>query len=387
MKLIALSLFSNVGIAESYFARNNIQVAVANELVEERAKFYSWLYPKTQMICGDITNENVFKHIINSSIAKKVNFIIATPPCQGMSQAGSRDPLDKRNFLIYYAVEAIKAIKPCFVIIENVPELLKTFITVDNKTQLISEYIRTSLDNYLFNSDSVISAMDYGIPQIRKRNIYLLVRKDIGFNWNFPKKEKIITLREAIGDLPSLDPILREGYEFTKKVFPDFDLKVENGKKISKWHYPPKHSWKQVEWMIHTPSGKSAIYNEKYYPIKKDGTRVKAHHNNYRRLSWDKPCRTITMNNGVISSLCCVHPGRYLGKDKDGYVLYSDARALSIYELLIVMTLPLNWNIPPWASDTLIRHVIGEGIPPLLIEKLIKELYRMIEEGNLWEKL
>ncbi|MBE6625444.1 MAG: DNA cytosine methyltransferase, partial [Ruminococcaceae bacterium] len=32
-----------------------------------------------------------------------------------------KDPLDPRNYLIYYAVEAIKALQPSFVIIENVP--------------------------------------------------------------------------------------------------------------------------------------------------------------------------------------------------------------------------------------------------------------------------
>ena len=54
--------------------------------------------------------------------------------------------------------------------------------------------------------------------------------------------------------------------------------------------------------------------------------------------------------------------------------IYSDARALSIYELLIVSSLPVDWNIPEWASDTLIRQVIGEGIPPLLIKKAVQSL-------------
>ena len=57
----------------------------------------------------------------------------------------------------------------------------------------------------------------------------------------------------------------------------------------------------------------------------------------------------------------------------------SDARALSIYELLIVSSLPKDWNIPEWASDTLIRQVIGEGIPPLLIKRAVESL---IKTGN-----
>ena len=54
--------------------------------------------------------------------------------------------------------------------------------------------------------------------------------------------------------------------------------------------------------------------------------------------------------------------------------IYSDARSLSIYELLILSSLPLDWNIPDWADDILIRKVIGEGIPPLLIKRAIEAL-------------
>jgi DNA (cytosine-5)-methyltransferase 1 len=128
---------------------------------------------------------------------------------------------------------------------------------------------------------------------------------------------------------------------------------------------------------MHTPSGTSAIYNDKYYPKKSDGTRISAHENQYRRHNWGKPCRTITQNNGVISSLCCVHPGYEYTTDK-GEVLYSDPRVLSIYELLIVSSLPKEWPIPEWANESLIRHVIGEGIPPLLVKKIMLELLRKL---------
>ena len=161
--------------------------------------------------------------------------------------------------------------------------------------------------------------------------------------------------------------------ELTLEKFPDFYKKQEKALLVSKWHFPPTHSWKQVEWMMHTPTGKSAIYNEKYYPQKDDGTPVVAHHNHYRRLKWDMPCRTITQNNGVISSLACVHPGREY-KSKNGETLYSDARVLTIYELLIVMSLPLDWNIPEWASESFIRKVIGEGIPSKLVKAIMEAL-------------
>ena len=106
--------------------------------------------------------------------------------------------------------------------------------------------------------------------------------------------------------MPKVDPLLREGLDFTISKFPKFLERQEAALNVSKWHRSPVHSWKQVNWMMHTPSATSAIYNEKFYPQKDDGTRIKAHHNNYRRMDWNKPARTMTQNNGVISSLCCV---------------------------------------------------------------------------------
>lgn len=89
------------------------------------------------------------------------------------------------------------------------------------------------------------------------------------------------------------------------------------------------------------------------------------------------PCRTITQNNGCMSSLACVHPGRqYIAAN--GEILYSDPRVLTIYELLIVMSLPLDWPIPDWANEQLIRNVFGEGIPSLLVKKIMLELIKQL---------
>ena len=378
MRLTGLSLFSNVGIAEAYLKDVGIDIVLANEIDDKRAKFYQEVYSDAHMICGDVTDTMVRDEIVKEAKEKHVDFIIATPPCQGMSEAGLRLEFDPRNQLIFYAVDVIKRVKPKFVLLENVPKQLTTKIKYNGDVILIPEYIKKELgEEYRFNKETLVMAKDYGVPQLRERNIFLLVKKELNYIWEFPKKQKEITLEEAIGNLPSLDPLLREGMDETLKRFPEYEEKKKIGLQVSKWHYPPKHSWKQVEWMMHTPTGKSAIYNEVYYPQKADGTPVKAHHNNYRRLKWDMPCRTVTQNNGVISSLACVHPGRQY-VSKNGEVLYSDPRVLSIYELMIVMSLPLNWNIPEWADETFIRRVFGEGIPSKLVKEIVGELTRQL---------
>ena len=128
----ALSLFANVGIAESYLDKENIDVVIANELEPKRAEFYSYLYPNTNMIVGDITSKAIKDKIINEAKKQKVDLIMATPPCQGMSTVGKKDKNDVRNTLIKHAVDIIKEVKPDYVFLENVPEQLITKIIYNN---------------------------------------------------------------------------------------------------------------------------------------------------------------------------------------------------------------------------------------------------------------
>lgn len=373
-RIKALSLFANVGIAETYLSELGIDVVVANELLDERCKFYKHLYPKVNMIKGDITDPEIFEEVIEEADKNNIEMIIATPPCQGMSCAGRKDPKDPRNFLVYYAIEAIKKLKPRFVILENVPMQQHTQILYNDNYMFIPEYIEKELGNlYRLNKTRIVNAMNYGVPQSRQRYIYLLSLKNENVEWEFPEKDKhIITLKEAIGNLPSLDPLLRD--EKDRWRFPNYEEKKAEGLKVSKWHYPPLHSWKQVEWMVHTPTATSAFKNEIFYPMTK-GRRIKGAPRTYMRMDWDKPATTIMQNSGVISAFSTVHPGRLISdSDDENKRIYSDARALSIYELMILSSLPLDWNIPDWADDILIRKVIGEGIPPLLIKRAVEEL-------------
>lgn len=365
-----LSLFANVGVAEIYLKDVNLDIVVANELLEDRANFYRHIYPDCQMVQGDITDDAVYQKIIDAAKKKKVEFIMATPPCQGMSLAGSKNPNDPRNYLIIYAINAIKELKPKYVLLENVTQQLNTKIMYEGNVMLIPDYIEKILGNdYIFNDEHIVDTKFYGVPQQRKRAIFLLTRKDQNYIWQLPPKEAHVkTLREAIGDLPSLDPEIREKEH--RKNFPDFEKKRQEGLKISKWHYARPHVWRNVECMLHTPTGQSARKNEVYYPKKPDGTMNGGAPRTYMRMDWDRPAPTITSYNHTISSFQNVHPGTYIPETG----LYSDARVLTVFELMRVMSLPDNWNIPEWATESLVRTVIGEGVPPLAVKKIVEAL-------------
>lgn len=373
----AVSLFSNIGVAEAYLEEIGLNVVVANEMVERRAKLYKRIYPQTHMIIGDVKQEKVFKEIVEASIAEKVDVVIATPPCQGMSTVGQKKKDDERNRLILPIIDLVKEIKPKYVFIENVPAFLKTSIKVNEKNINIIDIIQNELgSDYHINID-LVDARDYSVPQTRERAIFLMTRKE-GKNkiWEIPSKDsKVVTMEETIGHLPIVDPFLHDiSKEELVGIFPEFYERKDAALKISSWHNPPHHVKRQIIAMRHTPTGRTAFDNDIYIPRKINGEAVKGYRNTYKRQNWDTPAYTVTMDNRKISSQNNVHPGRYLGKDINGEVLYSDPRALTVYELMLISSLPDDWPVPTDISEAFLRSIIGEGIPPLLVKKIFNNI-------------
>lgn len=209
-----------------------------------------------------------------------------------------------------------------------------------------------------------------------------LAHKTTNIQWEFPAPlDRVATMRDAIGDLPSLDPDVTDITEEERlKLFPDFYRKKEEGLKVSKWHYPPKHKYRHVIAMMHTPEGCSAWNNETYYPTLSDGTKSKGYKNTYKRQWWDKPAYTVTKYTSRIGSQENGHPGRaIIDSPLETERVWSDARVLSIFELMRVSSLPDNWNIPVWASSNVIREILGEGVPPRLLEYALIELERLTD--------
>ena len=82
------------------------------------------------------------------------------------------------------------------------------------------------------------------------------------------------------------------------------------------------------------------------------------------------------MDNRKISSQNNVHPGVIEYEDKNGENIYSDARALNLYELMKIMSIPDSWPVPDDTSEAFLRRIIGEGIPPLFVKKVFENLKR-----------
>ncbi len=344
----AVSLFSSGGIGTMYFKDIGIDIVVANELIKKRCDFHKYLYPNTAIINGDIGSQSI-KDEIATYISDDVKMLIATPPCQGVSTLGvnkkNADYIsDKRNYLIYDVFYFIDKYDFDYIIIENVSRFLKMKFPTDDGFKDISEIVLEKYSNIYHIEILDLNAKDFGVPQSRPRCFIKLYKKDK--SWINPKKEKEITLKEAIGHLPSLESGQDSG--------------IKN-------HVAKKHNEREVLCMKYTATGESAMKNELYYPKKKDGEKIKGFHNTYKRLEWDKPCHARTTNSGNIGSHNNVHPGRRL---QDG--TFSDARVLTLRELFLVSSINPNLDIPESYSDTFIRHLVGEAVPPSFFMKMVR---------------
>lgn len=350
-KIKAISVFSSAGIGELLLKNTNVEVVAANELLPKRAECYSHFYPNTDMYCGDITLEETQDYMVSAAQKSGAKMLIATPPCQGLSTLGKNKKQihyekDKRNYLILSALNIIDRCDFDYVLIENVPTFLEMYFPYENDYFKLEDILNKKYSSKYKIEARVLNAKDYGICQSRPRAIIKMYKPDK--KWSWPSEEQEIALREAIGYLPSL----------------------ESGESSNiPWHFAKKHNERAVLALKHTPTGKSAIANEVYYPKKEDGTRIKGFHNTFKRMDWDQPCPTRTTFSGSMSSHNNVHPGRLL---PDG--TYSDARVLTLLETFIVSSIPEDIDFPKDSTDTFIRTVIGESIPPKLMMKVIEKI-------------
>lgn len=370
-----LSLFANIGVAEAYFEEIGFHVAIANELLDKRCKLYQAIYPNTKMICGDITNQDIYNQITRDAKEANIDIIIATPPCQGMSTIGQQNKDDVRNKLILPAIQLIKEIQPKYAMIENVPNFINTSIEYNGKRQMLVDIVKMELSSKYSATVNIINTEDYEVPQSRERMIMLLSRNDVN-SWELPKKcKRKATMYDTIGWIPEIDPCVKDiSKEEFHKLFPLYEERKAKALEISKWNNPPVHIYRQVLAMRYTPSGQTAFDNPIHKPVKADGTFVKGYRNTYMRQKWNAPAYTITMDNRKISSQGNVHPGRKIGSDSEGLDIYSDPRTLTLYEIMKIMSIPDNWPLPDNTKEAFVRRIIGEGIPPLFIKKLFKKL-------------
>jgi DNA (cytosine-5)-methyltransferase 1 len=188
-----VSFFAGAGGLDLGFQNAGFNVIWANEYDKEIWETYQKNHPHTILDKRSIVN-------IPSDEVPECDGIIGGPPCQSWSEAGAMKGIaDKRGQLFYDFIRILEAKQPKFFLAENVSGMLlgRHSEALEN----IKELFRKAGVGYELSFE-MVNACDYNVPQDRKRVIFVGIRKDLGFTYQFQKPNfKKLTLQDAIWDL------------------------------------------------------------------------------------------------------------------------------------------------------------------------------------------
>jgi len=336
----AISLFSGAGgldlgsvlagakvLSSLDFDKDSINTIKQNKIFKDNDHF-----------CADIRDFNLKKYnqIIKKNKTEKL-ILLGGPPCQPFSKAGywithkkilgKKDP---RNMISEF-LNVIKIIQPDGFIIENVESILhpKNIIVVKEIEEFIYKN-NFNLTRYTAN------AIDFGVPQKRKRVFFIAVKKKIKFE-PVPTHGKNLKPYERV-----LDWI----YEYEDIKFFEKEESVKNK--------TYENELKQI------PPGKNYFElteREKHpHPVFKANKRF-----------WSF---LLKLNPFLPSWTIPAHPGPWVGP------LHWNNRRLRVPEIAAIQSFPGDYIF--FGNRRSIQKQIGNAVPPILgkamIDCLIKNL-------------
>jgi DNA (cytosine-5)-methyltransferase 1 len=189
MKIV--SLFSGAGGLDKGFEMAGFDTIWANEYDKDIWETFEKNFSNTTL------NKRSIRDVLSSDIPD-CDGIIGGPPCQSWSEAGAlRGINDKRGQLFFEFIRILKDKQPKFFLAENVSGMLAS----RNKDAL--KNIKKLFYDCGYNlSVKLLNAVDYGVPQDRKRIFFIGIRNDLGFDFKFPAPIKNkICLQDIIADI------------------------------------------------------------------------------------------------------------------------------------------------------------------------------------------
>jgi DNA (cytosine-5)-methyltransferase 1 len=367
---------------EDYKALSHIEFDnYACDTLKKRMEFYNYSKSEIDKIeSTDITDKNILNIINNGVQNSDVDVIIGGPPCQSFSSQGkARDPngmkSDPRNYLYESYIKILNYYKPKFFVFENVRGILSTKI---NGKKIIDTIFKDMKKNYkiIEDKDSILlNAVNFGVPQERKRVIIIGVRKDLDIDvksiYNdlseISNSEKIVTVEDAIGDLPKL--YAGQGKEEVKhnpKQFTKYLSKIRSNKqKTISHHIARNHNEldkKRYMLMSKNKWTLQELYNKKEDLIHPNR---RLFSNSYVVQFFDKPSKTIIA---------------HLYKDGNQFIHpdHKQERTLTPREVARLQSFPDDFIFP--CSKTQQYKQIGNAVPPLLAKHIASVLKKYLKQ-------
>ena len=397
-KYTFIDLFAGCGGLSEGFYRQGFEALAhveinhwACESLRTRMQYYGYKNIEDEVIEYDITADDIIDKLEKAVRGRNVDIIIGGPPCQAYSTAGRvRDgkkmASDARNYLFESYVKILEYYRPKFFVFENVTGLLSA--KVDGAP--IFPKVLDALGNQykVINDPNVLihNTADFGVPQLRKRVIIMGVRRDVEkdpiqlyngvikthYNPETPDDERIgkqrfVDVREAIGDLPLVEP----GQDASTDSF-NYPCNNQFLEKIGQPgvhplmdHVARKHNnldRERFQVMIHNHWTFGQLRREM---PQYEHEHARVFDNSYVVQWWDLPSKTI---------LAHIH--------KDGFqFIHPDERqrrTFTVREAARIQSFPDDFEFKGSRGEK--YKQIGNAVPPLFAEALAKSIKSNLKE-------
>lgn len=341
-----IDLFAGVGGLSSGFIKAGFDIVYANEYNKDIATAYKLNHPNTVVDTTDITKidfEKTFRQYEGS-----IAVVMGGPPCQGFSQKGKRIGLeDDRNFMFRQFIKVVEITKPKYFVLENVSNIL----TAEGgyfKDEIIKRFNRLGYEV----EAKILKAEKFGIPQIRRRAIFLGALGKL--NFSLPEGNgKNTTVHEAISDLPKL--LSGEGGEeqaYACKPQNSYQKLMRANSTIVRNHFSTKHSALALERLSLISVGDTKEDLPAHHRTKS------IHSGTWTRLNPSGYAPTITTRFDTPSS------GQFTLPNQD--------RCLTVREAARIQSFPDDFIFCGTKSAQMLQ--VGNAVPPLLAFELANKI-------------
>ena len=321
------------------------------------AQTYRLNHPNVTLYEKDIRDVDPVEVMTNVQLKEgELTVLSACAPCQPFSRQNKTTKKDDRTKLVLEVLPFVGAFRPAFIVIENVPGLNK------GKNKVILDQLITALRDkyhYKVSGPHIIDAVNYGIPQFRKRLILFGSREDIELSvppttYASPKeakeyrKESWRTVSDAFTGIPKL----ASGQE----------------SKTDPMHRARKHSALNLERLSFVPKNGGG---RKDLPVR---LQLACHKNKkdvgyndvYGRMDFSRPANTLTTGCTNITKGRYAHP--------------TANRAITLREAARLQTFPDSYVFAGGYDQISVQ--IGNAVPVLLAEVFAKYILTMSQNAR-----
>ena len=342
-KLKVLDLFSGCGGLSFGFGMQNFEIVAGIDNWQEALITFEKNHKGAKGILVDLSNAAAVKNLIKN--IGHIDVIVGGPPCQGFSISGKRNPNDPRNTLYKNFVELLKELKPAAFLMENVPNLVAM-----DKGKIKNKIIKDFSNMGYKVSHQILLASDYGVPQNRKRVVFVGLKNGKKFIFPTPThSKKKITIQEAISDLS--EKTTKDGTPYSIAPRSEYQERMRKESNGLYNHEETLHTEKTKSIINLVPDGG----NYKDLPEKYKNTRKV--NIAWTRFSSKKPSLTIDTGH-------------------NHHFHYKYNRVPTARESARIQSFPDNFIFMGKKNDQLKQ--IGNAVPPLLAEAIAKQLLNFL---------